>query len=175
MLWSRRIAVLALPLVMAAGAACASEAAWTQVILVRHAEKVDASKDPDLSPAGERRARALAAAVRAAGVRTVYATQWKRTQETVAPLVAETGVPLVVVDAHDVAGLCQRIRTQHAGQVVLVAAHSNTLPEIVAGLGAPPIEPLGDDAYDNLYVVTLGAGGRASVLRLKYVVPADAP
>ncbi|MFO0751387.1 MAG: hypothetical protein U1F43_37820 [Myxococcota bacterium] len=40
---------------------------------MRHAEKVDASADPDLSPAGERRARALAAA-RAAGVRTVYAT-----------------------------------------------------------------------------------------------------
>ena len=59
----------------------------TTVILVRHAEKniEPNNPDPDLSPAGQRRAQELARMFSGAGVNTIYATQYKRTQETVRP------------------------------------------------------------------------------------------
>ena len=41
-----------------------ADTAAVTFIVVRHAEKVDASRDPDLSPAGHARAQALAAAMK---------------------------------------------------------------------------------------------------------------
>src|SRR5438132_12240842 len=60
----------------------------TTVILVRHAEKVidPNNNDPDLSLAGQARAQELARMFGDAGVNAIYATQYKRTQQTVKPL-----------------------------------------------------------------------------------------
>src|SRR5437773_8048647 len=60
----------------------------TTVIVVRHAEKniEPANPDPDLSPAGQARAQELARMFGDAGVNAIYATQFKRTQQTVKPL-----------------------------------------------------------------------------------------
>jgi hypothetical protein len=48
-----------------------------------------------------------------------------------------------------------------------VVGHSNTLPEIISRLGAGTVQPIGDDDYDRLFVVTVAAG-KASVLTLHY-------
>src|SRR5687767_8092456 len=59
------------------------------VILVRHAEKEvvpPENKDPNLSMAGQTRAQELARMFGGAGVTSIYATQFKRTQQTVKPL-----------------------------------------------------------------------------------------
>ena len=157
------------------GAACASESLITQVIVVRHAEKAaDGTRDPELSDVGRARADALAKVLRDAHVRAVFATQFKRTQATVDPAARETGVPVVVVDAGDTAGLAERIRKEHAGEVVLVAAHSNTVPEIIKRLGGPVVPELAEDAFDDLFVVTLRASGAAQVLHLSYIGGAPA-
>ena len=57
-----------------------------KVFVVRHAEKADLS-DPDtpLSPAGEQRAQALAKSLQGERVKAVYATEFKRTQQTAQP------------------------------------------------------------------------------------------
>jgi len=60
----------------------------TTVILVRHAEKIIDPNNPDvdLSPAGQRRAQEIVRMFGDAGINAIYATQYKRTQQTVKPL-----------------------------------------------------------------------------------------
>src|SRR5215203_2188640 len=73
----------------------------TTVILVRHAEKniEPNNQDPDLAPAGVERAQEIARVFGESNVNTIYATQYKRTQQTVRPLADRTGVPVTVIDA----------------------------------------------------------------------------
>ena len=86
----RRLASIALALALAGCAATTPRTADTAAvtfIVVRHAEKVDASRDPDLSPAGHARAQALAASLGERELAAAYATEFKRTSQTLAPRV----------------------------------------------------------------------------------------
>jgi broad specificity phosphatase PhoE len=69
-----------------ASALLSTATAQSTIFVVRHAEKADATKDPDLSEAGRARAEALAKALRDAKIAAIYATEFKRTQQTAAPL-----------------------------------------------------------------------------------------
>src|SRR5438067_11607217 len=73
----------------------------TTVILIRHAEKVidPNNADPDLSPAGQARAQELVRMFGDAGINAIYATQYKRTQQTVKLLADKLGVPVNLVDS----------------------------------------------------------------------------
>ena len=66
----------------------------TTFIVVRHAEKVDASRDPDLSAAGLTRAQALSARLDGPRLDAIYATEFKRTGQTVAPSAASHRVAI---------------------------------------------------------------------------------
>jgi hypothetical protein len=57
---------------------------------------------------------------------------------------------------------------------VLVVVHSNTVPAIIAALGAPPQPPICDNSYDDLYVVTIPASGAARVIHARYGEPSPA-
>jgi broad specificity phosphatase PhoE len=154
---------MSLHVVLALAAACVacSTTQVTRVILVRHAEKATGGgKDPDLSEAGRARAVRLARMTQEADIAAVFATQFKRTQQTVGPLAEARGLSIVPVHAGEVAALVRRILADHAGKVVLVAAHSNTVPAIIAALGGPTMAELAEDAFDDLFVIT--TDGRAS-------------
>ena len=56
------------------------------IILVRHAETVDASQDPDLSAEGKERAQRLRSIVKNYKPGAIYSTDFKRTRDTVAPM-----------------------------------------------------------------------------------------
>ena len=163
---------LALATALAAGTAGAGDAATT-VLLVRHAEKATEvrTQDPGLSPAGLARAQALAHAAGSAQVAAIYVSQFKRTQQTVAPLAAGLNLTPIEHPAGDVNGLAQAIRTNWNGRTVLVAGHSNTVPQIVTALTGAPMEDIPDNQYDNLFVVVLPATGGASTTHLRYGAP----
>jgi broad specificity phosphatase PhoE len=150
--------------------ACASSGAVTQVIIVRHAEKAsDAGSDPELSPSGRERARTLAGILADAGGSAVFASEFRRTQQTVAPTAERAKTEPVVVPARDPDGLAGRLRERHRGRVVLVAAHSNTVPAVIRSLGGPEIADLAEDAYDDLFIVTISDGsGAVRLLHLRY-------
>jgi phosphohistidine phosphatase SixA len=152
---------------------CLGASSFAQsVILVRHAERADTATggaptmaaDPDLSEAGRARAGKLAEMLRDAGVTTIFVTEYKRTQQTAAPLAAALGLTPVVIKAADTKTLITRVRaaTGHA----LVVGHSNTVPEVAAAIaGSTPIT-IADNEYDNLLVVSRSGKGR--VLRIRY-------
>ncbi|MBX3462159.1 MAG: nuclear transport factor 2 family protein [Planctomycetes bacterium] len=146
--------------------AAGTAVAPTSILLVRHAERADASRDTGLSAAGEVRAGRLAAALRDLPLAAVYVSEFRRTAATVAPLCAARGLSPTVVPADDVQGLVERLR-RHPGQTVLVCGHSNTLPQVLDALGAPATAAIGDGEYDRLFVVLADAEG-ANVVPLRY-------
>lgn len=147
-------------------------AAPAVVILVRHAEKAAMpADDPDLTIAGRKRADELArvmAAWKAAGgkVRALFATEFKRTQQTLAPLAAATGLPVTQVKAAETAALVKRILAVSSGMVV-VAGHNNTVPAVIRALGGPAGITISETEFDRLFALT-GAGGSAAVVAMRY-------
>jgi phosphohistidine phosphatase SixA len=122
---------LAIVSALAAAVLCVSTVASAQkmVFVVRHGERADAGMqaqtDPPLSAAGEARAQKLAAMLADAGVKDIFATELKRTQDTAKPLAAKTGVAVERVGSKDTALLIEKIKS-HPNDVVLVVGHSNT-------------------------------------------------
>ena len=152
--------------------ATASLAAAQTVFVVRHAERADAgtgggtmmATDPELSAAGRARAEALASALKDAGVTGIFVTEFKRTQQTAAPLAKLLGVTVQTISSKDTAALVSRLKSATGN--VLVVGHSNTVPDIVKGLGIATPVTIGEADYDNLFVVT--PGERPALVRLHY-------
>jgi len=142
----------------------------TTVILIRHTEKIIDPNNPDvdLSPAGQARAQELARMFGDAGVNAIYATQYKRTQETVKPLADKLGLRINVVNSKNTNDLLAQIRAQNSGQTVFIAGHNNNVPEIIAALGGPKYPIIPESEYDNLFVVTVYRSGQAKVVKMKY-------
>ena len=142
----------------------------TTVIVVRHAEKNIQSDnpDPDLSPAGQVRAQEIAREFAESGIQAIYATQYRRTQQTVAPLANRLGLPITSIDAKQSEELTRRILSSNRGQTVFVAGHNNTVPEIVNLLSGEKFPLIPESEYDNMFIVTIYRFGKAKVLRTKY-------
>jgi len=160
--------------VVLAGAFVVYEAATTTtVVLVRHAEKELVTIDnPPLTSAGERRAERLAqifgTAKGVGRIEGLYVTDTRRTQQTIMPLATRLGLKAAVMPPADVKGMVSRVMHEHRGGTALIVAHSDTLPEMIKRLSDVTIAPIGDDEYDNIYIVTVPTFGKVSVLRLKY-------
>ena len=147
----------------------------TTILVVRHAEKVAGTdRDPSISEAGQRRARALVDVAGDARVAAVYTSQTKRTRETAQPLADRSGVPVTVVEAgggdgrQKAAELASRILSKHRGETVLVVGHSNTVPQIVEALSGTQVPAIEDHEYDHLFVVVVPATGPARTIRARY-------
>jgi len=140
------------------------------IILVRHAEKKiePNNPDPDLTTEGGARAQEIARMFGDAGINAIYATQFKRTQQTVKPLSDRIGVAPTILDAKQTDELFNRLLTNHRGQTVFIAGHNNTVPALVSALSGETYGVIPESEYDNLYVVTIYRFGKAKVLKMKY-------
>lgn len=131
-----------------------------RVILVRHAEKVDDSRDPELSVAGMARAAALAGTLDSIRIDAILVSQFQRTAMTAAPVARSRGITPEVVTVRGGAAdygtaLAERIRAMPRGATVLVVGHSNTLAPTIAALGGPSLPDLCDSEYARLFVLDL--------------------
>jgi broad specificity phosphatase PhoE len=142
------------------------------IFIVRHAERADAANgspasmasDPDLSDAGRVRAESLGSALKDAAITAIFVTEYKRTQETAAPLAKVTGVSVTIVPAKETGALIAKLRSSTGN--TLVVGHSNTLPDIIKALGVSTPISIADSEYDNLFVVS--AGSPARLIHLHY-------
>jgi broad specificity phosphatase PhoE len=153
-------------------AGVAEARAQATVFLVRHAERADAGMatagtmgtDPDLSPEGRARAESLAAALKDAGITAIYATEYRRTQQTAAPLARALGLKVTTIKSGESAPLMQALNAATGN--VLVVGHSNTVPAVIKQLGVTVPVTIGESDYDNLFIVTTGAEPR--MIRLHF-------
>jgi broad specificity phosphatase PhoE len=138
------------------------------VIAVRHAD-IDlphGSADPELNAAGRIRADALAHVVERTGVSTVFTSEFARTKQTVAPSARELGLVPRLTPAATM--LARDALAGRFGEVLLIAGHSNTIPTMLAALGAPPVPVIGEREFDNLFVLTTHSAGDGRLVHLRY-------
>ena len=155
----RLLALLACMLLAACTSVPRTDDAGATFIVVRHAEKVDASRDPDLSARGHARAQALAERLGDAELVALYATEFKRTGQTIAAVAATHDLPVTPYAADEAAStLAARLRAAHPSGTVLIAGHSDTVPGIVAALCECEAAEMPDHEYDRLSIVRITPG-----------------
>lgn len=133
--------------------AVSTATAQSTIFIVRHAEKADATKDPDLSEAGRARAEALATMLKDANITAIYATEFKRTQQTAAPLAKALGISSTNLAAKDIATLTAKLRSSNGN--ALVVGHGDTIPTLIKALAISEPINITENDYDNLFVVVL--------------------
>lgn len=165
----KRLALL-LVLVVFATSLVAAPNLLTTVILVRHAEKASQEDASPLTAAGTERAKELARVLAGVKLDAIFMTQYRRVQDTAAPIAAASGItPLVRnVGPTYAADLAKEIVEQHRGQTVLVAGHSNTTIAVMKALGATDVASMPESEFDNLYIVTIADGAPPKVVALRY-------
>ncbi len=140
------------------------------VFLVRHGEKADLGKDPELSPAGRERAAILANTLRNAEIEHVHSSDYSRTRETAAPTAAQYGLEVRLYNPRDLPALVGELRK--TGGRHLVVGHSTTTPSMVMLLGGKPHSAINEAGeFDRLYIVTIGEDGAASSVMMYYGEP----
>jgi len=124
------------------------------VFIVRHAEKAaTGGNDPELSAAGQNRAKVLARILKDSQITAVFVTDFKRTQETAAPTAKEAHLTPIVVPANEVAGLAAKVRALNGN--ALVVGHGNTIPDLMKALGIATPIVITEDDYSEIFVVSL--------------------
>ncbi|MFK7914171.1 MAG: phosphoglycerate mutase family protein [Pseudomonadales bacterium] len=144
-----------------------NEQAERTIYLVRHAEKALSGDNPPLTARGQARARALAARLTDAGIKTIYSTDFRRTRDTAAPLADRLDLTTVLYDHRSLEGFANQLLASSGP--ALVVGHSNTTPALVALLGGDPGTPIREaDEYDRLYMLTTEPGGGVRTILQRY-------
>jgi broad specificity phosphatase PhoE len=135
------------------------------IFIVRHAEKASSGgNDPDLSLQGQKRADALAHILKDSEIRSVFVTEFKRTQETAAPTARAAHVSPTVIPANDIRPLVEKLRALNGN--ALVVGHGNTIPDLLKALGVATPVSIPDDDYTEIFAVMVGDARQ--LLRLHY-------
>ncbi|NJC41891.1 broad specificity phosphatase PhoE [Brevundimonas alba] len=151
----------------------ATSALAQTVIIVRHAEKADASADPVLSEAGQARARALSAELADDHPSIILTSPLQRTRLTAAPTAEANSVisEAIALDggvqAH-LAAILARVEAAPDDAVILIVGHSNTVPLIARALGYTDAPDMPDCEYDRLITLHLLGEGRAHAIPGRY-------
>lgn len=126
----------------------------TTIYFIRHAEKVDISKNPDLSTFGLERAAHWNEIFSDIPFDAIYSTDFTRTKQTAAPTATNKKIDITLYDAKNID--FQKFKTDNLGKTVLVVGHSNTIPNFVNKLiNQEKYSNIEDKTFGNLYIVTL--------------------
>lgn len=148
----------------------------TTIVVLTGAEVLaNGRPNPGLSAAGLARAQEL---VRVMGeapvvsrVAAVFATRYRRSQETAEPIARHFDLPVHIVDATDHKGLLERIDSDYRGQLLIVVTDRDALPGLIDAL-LPRSVPVAEPVYDRLYIVTRPRLGGGGALAMRYGTPA---
>jgi phosphohistidine phosphatase SixA len=152
----------------------------TTVYLVRHAERADEPRqDPPLTEKGTARAQELARILGNANIKAIITSQFARTKLTAEPVakqanIAVTSISLSLnpsnprqISEQSTAEVTNKI-LERAGESVLVIGHSNSIPDVIKMLGGDVVPTIDEQKFNDLFVVTVYAKGKAKVAHLKY-------
>lgn len=138
-----------------------------QIFFVRHAEKSkDDPRDPNLNDEGYERAEQLKYHLAEAGITKIYSTEYKRTQQTVAPLAEALGIQTEIYNT-DLRTITEDLKSATEGNI-LVVGHSNTTPKLISKLlGEEDYEKLDESVYNKLFVL-IKSGDQFKATTLQY-------
>ncbi len=155
----------------------------TTVFVVRHAEKeAEPKQDPPLTKEGVARSQELARILGGANIKAIYTSQFARTKLSAEPIATKAGVTvtslilkpnpenLKLISEESTAEVINKI-LQHPGETALVIGHSNWMPDVIRMLGGDTVPTIDEQKFDDLFIVTIYAKGKAKVVQLKYGAP----
>jgi phosphohistidine phosphatase SixA len=122
------------------------------IYVVRHAEKLDNTPYSVLSAAGHQRAAILRDSLINKKIDIVFATPFKRTQETAQPTADAFQKVLLLYRNNAVDSMVQALKAIKSKNILLVG-HSGNLPSIIEGLTGQKVNPIQEHEYDNLYII----------------------
>lgn len=153
------------------------------VYLVRHAERADEPRqDPPLTEKGALRSKELARILGKANVKAIITSQFLRTKQTAEAVSKQANVPVTsvslslnpsnprMISEQSTAEVTNKI-LERGGESVLVIGHSNSIPDVIKMLGGDVTPAIDEKKYDDLFVVTVYAKGKAKVAHMKYGSP----
>ena len=126
----------------------------TQYYFIRHAEKADSSKNPNLSEKGLERAQQWKILFSKIDFDGVYSTDFNRTLQTIQPIVADNNRLLKIYNPKmmDV----EAFKKETQGKTILIVGHSNTIPNMVNQIiKENKYTDIEENQFGNLYIVTL--------------------
>lgn len=144
---------------------------WPLVVfMVRHAEKADHSRNPNLSKPGKERALMLADVLKNANIDQIHSSDYKRTKATAKPIANNLNKKIQIYNPKKLDKLVTKLKD--AGGRHLVVGHSNSTPNLVKLLGGDSVSKINDDGeYDRLYMLTITKEGTVSSVLLRYGFP----
>ncbi len=150
------------------------------VFLVRHAEKEDEPRqDPPLKKEGVARSQELARLLANAGIKSIYTSQFTRTKSTAEPIAAKLGLTVAsislrsnpanprLIAEESTAEVVNKIM-ERPGENVLIVGHSNSVPDVIKMLGGDVVPTIDERKFNDLFIVTVYAKGKAKVTHMKY-------
>ncbi len=152
------------------------------VFLIRHAEREDEPRqDPPLKKEGVARSQELARLLGNTGIKSIYTSQFTRTKLTAEPLATKLGLTVApislksnptnprLIAEESTAEVVNKIM-ERPGENVLVVGHSNSIPDVIKMLGGDVVPTIDERKFDDLFIVTVYAKGKAKVTQMKYGV-----
>lgn len=128
------------------------------ILLVRHAEKVDSSQDPELSAEGKQRAERLAKTIRKFRPGAFYSTNFKRTRDTLVPLASKRKKEIQIYDARKPQDLIDQIMKSGTKRFV-ISGHSNTIPALANLVSKKDLfKNLDDSEYSVIWLFKIKDG-----------------
>lgn len=121
------------------------------IYLVRHAEKLDDSKNPALTVCGKLRALQLASLLSQTNITSIYSTHYQRTMQTATPLANQKKIAIKNYNPKYLEQLSLQLQQNRVN--TLVVGHSNTTPRLVALLTKQTVTALSEQDYQQLYQV----------------------
>ena len=134
--------------------------------IVRHAEKLDNTPYSVLSPQGHQRAAVLKDSLLSKKIDLIFATQFQRAQETAQPLATALNKPLLIYRNNAIDSIVSVLK-QNKSKNILLVAHSGNIPSIIEGLIGKKVNPIGENEYDNFYLIK-NKKGNLELIQSKY-------
>jgi phosphohistidine phosphatase SixA len=132
------------------------------IILVRHAEKDTAPTadkvDPELTAQGVERAKRLVKTIKRYKPGAVYSTNFKRTQNTAAPVASWRKVAVEAYDPRKLPEIVARVLTSKYKRHLIVG-HNNTTPALAnLFINEEKYKTLPESDYGKIFIIKLKKG-----------------
>ena len=157
-----RSMVLALFVALAACVTPGTPTPQPNIYVMRHLHTPAGATDPDLTAEGFRYAQAVSDWFRRDPPDIIYVSSTKRAQQTAAMLAQRLKLTPKIYDPRDTPGLVAAVAKEPG--TVLIVGHSNTVPDIVSGLGGTKPSPLVHEDFGDIWHI---AGPNRTTTRAK--------
>lgn len=124
----------------------------TTIYLIRHAEKLDDTKNTDLSPKGYERAENWKKYFEKTPIDAFYSSGFQRARRTCQPMAFSRDIDISIYKNHLMD--LKEILDKNKGKSVLIVGHSNRIPTFINKLlGEEKYPEILEPEFGNLYII----------------------